>query len=118
MSRSGCERLMDIVDRIDCATSAEARLTSAEADDDRPLVQIAFDAVLYDLVVIGEAIKALPEDWTSAHPEVPWSDAARMRDLLAHQYFRIRADVVRATLDRPLAELRRACEELLIAHCR
>lgn len=117
MSRTSCERLADILDRIAGAGAAEARLASAEQEQDHELVQIAFDAVLYDLLVIGEAIKSIPADWRQLHPEVPWSDAVGMRDILAHQYFRIRSDVVRSTLDAPLRALERACERLIQDHC-
>jgi uncharacterized protein with HEPN domain len=36
-----------------------------------------------------------------------------MRNFLSHEYFRVRADLVRQTIDEPLAELRAACERLL-----
>ncbi|WP_421121841.1 DUF86 domain-containing protein [Aquihabitans daechungensis] len=117
MSRTACQRLTDILERIAGATTAESRLTAAETEHDDELVQIAFDAVLYDLLVIGEAIKSLPNEWKDDHPAVPWSDAAGMRDILAHQYFRIRSDVVRSTLDAPLAALRLACEAIIEVRC-
>lgn len=37
------------------------------------------DAVLYNLGVIGEAVKKLPEDLTERHPAVDWSGFARSR---------------------------------------
>ena len=117
MSRDPCDRLVDILERIDAARIAERRMAAAEAASDDEMASMAFDAVLYDLLVIGEAIKALPDRWTTEHREVTWTDAARMRDLLAHRYFAVRADVVRATLDEPLGTLAATCAALASEHC-
>jgi uncharacterized protein with HEPN domain len=38
-----------------------------------------FDAVLYNLHVIGEAVKNLPDDFRRRHPEVAWRAIAGMR---------------------------------------
>ena len=44
---------------------------------------------------------------------MPWRDVVDMRNFLSYEYVRVRADVVRQTIDMPLAELRAACERLL-----
>ena len=46
-------------------------------------------AVGLALVVIGEAIKALPPDLRGRHGAVAWVKWAGLRDFLVHQYFRI-----------------------------
>ena len=71
------------------------------------------DAVVYNLLVIGEAVKALDAGVRDAHPEVPWADIAGMRDLLAHEYFRVAAGIVEQTVRRDLAPLERAVERIL-----
>lgn len=70
---------------------------------------------MYDLVVIGEAVKSLPAELCDRHPDIPWSDIAKMRDLLAHIYFRVREATVRTTIDKPLAALDTACRAELAA---
>lgn len=75
--------------------------------------RVALDAVLYNLVVIGEAVNALPAAVTAAEPDVPWRDVVDMRNFLSHEYFRVLTGVVRSTIDRPLEELRRACGRIL-----
>ncbi|HEY0779075.1 MAG TPA: HepT-like ribonuclease domain-containing protein [Gemmatirosa sp.] len=55
------------------------------------------DAVLYQLVVLGEAAKAaLQADPSLAtrFPAVPWSSMARVRDRAAHHYYTLDRDVV------------------------
>jgi uncharacterized protein with HEPN domain len=43
-------------------------------------------AVLYQLLVIGEAVKRLSSDFRERHPEIPWGPMAGMRDHLIHGY--------------------------------
>lgn len=43
-------------------------------------------AVLYELTVLGEAVKRLSPEFRDAHPEVPWRNMAGMRDKLVHDY--------------------------------
>ena len=43
-------------------------------------------AVLHELLVIGEAVKRLSEEFRTAHPEVPWKLIAGTRDKLIHHY--------------------------------
>ena len=43
-------------------------------------------AVLYQLTVIGEAVKRLSTEVRIAHPDIPWTLMAGMRDHLIHAY--------------------------------
>lgn len=72
---------------------------------------MAYDAVLRNLAVIGEAVKGLPEQVREAHPSVPWAAIAGLRNVVVHEYFRVRADLVRDVLDTSLAELAAAISD-------
>jgi uncharacterized protein with HEPN domain len=93
---------------VDSLEQAEARGADGEA-------QLAFDALLYRLVVIGEAVKALDPRLLQRQPQVPWRAIARLRDLLAHHYYQVDAQIIRRTVDAPLSELRDAAAWLLAA---
>lgn len=54
----------------------------------------AFDAVLKNLEVIGEASKRLPAPFRDVHPEVAWREIAGLRDIVVHQYFGLDLDIV------------------------
>jgi uncharacterized protein with HEPN domain len=43
-------------------------------------------AVLYQLTVIGEAVKRLSIEFRDAHADIPWALMAGMRDHLVHAY--------------------------------
>ena len=36
---------------------------------------------------IGEAVKNIPSKITNEYPQIPWSEIAKMRDVLTHHYF-------------------------------
>lgn len=44
--------------------------------------------------VIGEAVKRMDAATIARQPNVPWSDFAGFRDVLIHQYEKIRPDLV------------------------
>jgi uncharacterized protein with HEPN domain len=113
VSRTPQERLTDISDAATQVGKAVEALERAEADGNDDEAQLAFDALLYRLVVIGEAVKALPAYLLDRHPQIPWREIARLRDLLAHHYYRVDAKVIRRTVESPLADLRNAVAQLI-----
>lgn len=53
-----------------------------------------YKAVLYSLLVIGEAAKHVPAEVRARYPEVQWKRIAALRDVLAHGYFALRDPVL------------------------
>ncbi len=47
---------------------------------------MAFDAVIRQLQIVGEASKIISVEYKTTHPEVPWTQMAGMRDKLIHDY--------------------------------
>lgn len=99
MSRSDEERLEDIRAAVDRCQHYREHLESPEFG------AMAYDAVLRNLAVIGEAVKALPGDFKAAHPEVPWPSIAGLRNVVVHEYFRVNPDLIRDILADPLSQL-------------
>ena len=69
------------------------------------------DAILYQLIVLGEAAKrALAADPSleAAHPSIDRSPVARMRDRVAHHYCATDHEVVWATASDAVPKLRQA----------
>ncbi len=62
--------------------------------------------------MIGEAVKNLDEDVRRKAQSIPWSDIAGMRDLLAHEYFRVDPTIVERTVRKDLPALNRAVARL------
>ncbi len=53
---------------------------------------MAYDAVLRNLGVIGEAVRTLPPETRDAMPDVPWPSLAGLRNIVVHEYFRVSPD--------------------------
>lgn len=70
------------------------------------------DAVVFNLAVIGEAVKTVSEDLRSTHPDIPWRRIAGMRDRLIHGYFAINDVLVAEVVDRELPKLRAQISEI------
>src|SRR5438309_1976839 len=64
------------------------------------------DAVVRNLQVIGDATKRLPPELRQKYPDVPWREAAAMRDVLVHGYFGIDLDLVWDVVRRDVPVLR------------
>ena len=83
MSRSWTLFLHDM---LECARKVE-RFT-AECDMNQFVNdEMAYDAVLRNLEILGEAAKKIPDDVRRRYPDVNWRGVAGLRDLLAHAYF-------------------------------
>ena len=73
---------------------------------------LIFDAVRLRLIEIGEAVKLLSPELVASEPNVKWSDAAGLRDWLAHHYFDTSRAVVEATVTEDLPPLEAAVLQL------
>ncbi len=103
MKRSDRERLDDI---------AEAIKTIKAHAADRSSERIRRDALLYNLLILGEAVKALDDETKARRPEIPWRQISGLRDLLAHEYYRIDAAEIDDIIKRDLPALESAITAL------
>jgi uncharacterized protein with HEPN domain len=55
---------------------------------------MAYDAIVRNLEIIGEACNHLEEEFKSSHPKIPWSQIIGMRNKLAHEYWDIDSEIV------------------------
>jgi len=70
-------------------------------------------AVLYQLTVIGEAVKRLSKEFRSQHTHIPWSLMAGMRDHVIHGYDLVDWDEVWQTARKDIPDLLQKIEQLL-----
>ena len=63
---------------------------------------------------IGEAVKNIPTEITSKYPQIPWSEIAKMRDVLTHHYFGVDDKVLWDTLNDDFDEFEKVINEILI----
>ena len=90
-----------------------AAYTRDVSRENLPKVPMRLDAVLYEIVVIGEAARRLSEELRIAHPEVPWREIIGMRSMITHGYDQIDDDELWQVIERDLPDLTRKLEKIL-----
>ncbi|MGD1809176.1 DUF86 domain-containing protein [Dapis sp. BLCC M126] len=71
-------------------------------------------AILYQIIVMGEATKRLSPEFREQYPEIPWKDIAGMRDILAHQYDRLNLNTLWDVIQSDVPEVLALLESLLL----
>jgi uncharacterized protein with HEPN domain len=64
-------------------------------------------------MIIGEAVKKVPEEVRSLYIDVPWRDMAGLRDIIVHQYFGIKLDVIWKVIQNDLPRVEEQLREIL-----
>ncbi|HEY9422481.1 MAG TPA: DUF86 domain-containing protein [Thermoanaerobaculia bacterium] len=67
--------------------------------------EMRFDGILFNLHVIGEAVKKLPLDLREKHSDVAWREIAGLRDFVAHAYFALDLDILWDAIQRDVPAL-------------
>lgn len=101
--------LSDIDDAISAIQSYTKDSTYEQLLNDRK----TREAVILNFVVIGEAIKKLPEEIIDKHPEIPWTEFAAMRNKMVQAYFQISPLILWETIRHDLVPLTAVVRELL-----
>jgi uncharacterized protein with HEPN domain len=112
VSRVPEQRFTDILAAIDRCEHYRARL----ADPDTLIARMAYDAILRNLAVIGEAARSLPAEIKSAHPTTPWASIAGLRNIVVHEYFRIDHHLIAEIVEHELGPLARTIRQLATEH--
>ena len=92
---------------LDIAKAARAVLTFTQGLQKEQFLEDykTQSAVLYQLIVIGEAVKRLSFELRQKHPDILWAPMAGMRDHLIHGYDVVDWDEVWRTARRDVPEL-------------
>jgi uncharacterized protein with HEPN domain len=91
---------------------AYARDTTRET---LPSLPMRLDAILYEIVVMGEAARRLSPEVREVHVEIPWRDIIGMRSVVTHGYDQIDDDELWQVIQRDLPDLIRKIEAILAA---
>jgi len=77
------ERLHHILSCIDDVTNYLHDKNYEDMVADR----MCYHAVVYNIMIIGEAANLLSKDFRELHPQTPWRQIVDMRNVLVHGYF-------------------------------
>ena len=105
------ERLLDIQEAI-----ARIMKYTREGRDRYDHDELVQTWVTYNLYVIGEAARAIANDFPDfkeQHPEIQWTEIIGMRTVLAHRYFDTDPDALWEAVNQDLQNLKSNIEAIL-----
>jgi uncharacterized protein with HEPN domain len=73
---------------------------------------MAFDAIVRNVEILGEAAGKLPTEVRQLAPEIPWDAIVGMRHRIAHAYFGIDNDILWDVVENEVPLLAKAIERL------
>jgi uncharacterized protein with HEPN domain len=52
------------------------------------------DAIMYNLIIMGEAANQIPHAFHESHQEIPWSSIIGTRNMIVHGYDQVKLQIV------------------------
>ena len=93
------------LDDIVASCQKVGRYTSGMRQKDLLADEMAYDAVLRNLEIIGEAAKQIPDDIRLKIPQVEWRKISGFRDIVVHVYFGIDDNIIWDVVTNKVPEL-------------
>lgn len=106
--RDTSQRLQDIQDAI--LAIFKYTKYGRQAYDESELIQTW---IIRHLEIIGEAARAIPQDFKNEHPEIAWRQMNGMRTVIVHMYFGVDLDTVWEVAEKDLEVLQKSIEPFL-----
>lgn len=107
-SRSTSARLNDILRAIQSIQASLIHVNFESFCENETLVK----AILYDLIIIGEAANKIPAKIQALAPNIPWRLMGDMRNIMAHEYFQVDLQITWSTVRHNLPPLIPLLQEL------
>jgi len=74
---------------------------------------LVIDVVVRNLIIIGEAVRNIPEEVKLGNPNVSWNEAIGMRNKVTHEYFGVDEDILWKTIKEDLPTFKKQILKLL-----
>ena len=108
MKRDSTLFLEDILESIKAIEDFSKVMKKEDLLSDR----LKQSAIVREIEIIGEAVKNIPDSFTSKHPKIPWGKIAGMRDIVTHRYFRVDLDAVWNVIKKDLPVLKKQIQKI------
>ena len=94
-------RITDIMEAIEKIQRYVEGMTFDDFENDSKTV----DAVIRNFIIIGEAVRNVPEEVVVRHPSIPWRIMGDMRNFAVHEYWGVELRTVWETIKSDLPPL-------------
>ena len=102
------KKLRDIVDAIEAIEAY-----SVSSYDEFLADSKTQDAILYNLLIIGEAANQISDEFQERHNTIPWSSMVGTRNIIVHGYDQVKLQIVWKILQRDLETLKSEIAKVL-----
>jgi uncharacterized protein with HEPN domain len=65
-----------------------------------------FEAAIFNLQVIGEAAKEIPDNYRKIYSQIEWQKVVGLRNIIVHSYFSLSNEVIWTVIQDKLPDLR------------
>ena len=102
------EKLLDILKAIDAIEDYKVSSYDEFITDSKTQ-----DAILYNLIIIGEAANQVSSSFQEQNQTIPWSSMIGTRNIIVHGYDQVKLQIVWEILERDLENLKSKIMEVL-----
>jgi uncharacterized protein with HEPN domain len=92
------------------------RYTSGKSFEVFKSDDLLYDGVIRNLEIIGEAAKNVTENIRNQDPAIEWRAISALRNIVAHEYFGIKDEIIWDIIQNKLPVLRSQIERLIKAN--
>ncbi len=75
--------------------------------------QMAEDAIIRQLQIIGEAARKTSPEFQENHPEIPWKEIIGLRVIIVHEYMKVESAQIWRTVETELPSLKSTVANVL-----
>jgi uncharacterized protein with HEPN domain len=101
LARNWRIRIEDMLEAIERITRYTANMDEATFSTDQKTI----DAVIRNMIVIGEAARFIPADIEAQYTHTPWSKMRGFRNVIVHEYFGVSTTILWQTVHANLPPL-------------
>jgi len=98
----------DMIQAIESIESYKVSSYESFLDDDRTQ-----DAIMYNIIILGEAANQIKSEFKLIHPEIPWASMIGTRNVIVHGYDQVKLQIVWDIVTKDLHSLKEKLNSLL-----
>ena len=100
--------ISDMIDAIESIESYHVSSFENFLDDEKTQ-----DAIMYNIIILGEAANRIDQEFQDKHPEIPWASMIGTRNVIVHGYDQVKLQIIWDILTKDLPTLKNKLQSIL-----